>query len=46
MKRWDALMLRQRPRPLSDGRVHCNAAGHVLLKLETPGRDITTHLVM
>jgi hypothetical protein len=29
---------------LSDERVHCNAAGQVELKLNTPWRDSTTHL--
>jgi len=31
---------------LSDERVQCNAAGQVELKLKTPWRDGTTHLVM
>jgi hypothetical protein len=31
---------------LSDERVRCNAAGQVELKLKTPWRDGTTHLVM
>jgi hypothetical protein len=30
---------------LSDERVQCNAAGQVVLKLKTPWRDGTTHLV-
>ena len=46
VKRWDALMRRQPPPPLSDERGHCDAAGQVELKLETPGRDSTTHRVM
>ncbi|HEY8707903.1 MAG TPA: transposase [Burkholderiaceae bacterium] len=31
---------------LANERVQCNAAGQVVLKLETPWRDGTTHLVM
>ncbi len=31
---------------LDKERVQCNAAGQVVLKLETPWRDGTTHLVM
>ena len=31
---------------LADERVQCNAAGQVVLKLKTPWRDGTTHLVM
>jgi hypothetical protein len=31
---------------LSDGRVRCNAAGQLELKLKTPWRDGTTHVVM
>jgi hypothetical protein len=31
---------------LANERVHTNAAGHVVLKLKTPRRDGTTHLVM
>jgi len=30
--------------PVSDERVHCNAAGHVELKSETQGHGSTTHL--
>jgi hypothetical protein len=32
--------------PVSDERVQCNAAGQVELKLKTPWRDGTKHLVM
>ena len=31
---------------LANERVQCNAAGQVVLKLKTPWRDGTTHLVM
>lgn len=31
---------------LANERVQCNAAGQVVLKLKTPWRDVTTHLVM
>jgi len=31
---------------LANERVHCNAAGQVVLRLKTPWRDGTTHFVM
>ena len=31
---------------LANERVQCNAAGEVVLKLKTPWRDGTTHIVM
>ena len=31
---------------LANERVQCNAAGQVVLKLNTPWRDGTTHIVM
>ena len=45
-RRWSSCAATSRARPRTEERVQTNAAGQVVLKLKTPWRDGTTHLVM
>jgi len=45
-RRWSSFAATSRARPRTEDRVQTNAAGQVVLRLKTPWRDGTTHLVM